>query len=279
MQTAASLLRAGVQTHAGALALTLDPRFQGLPDTAHGGSVLAALDLLADVPGSREIVGFYRRRVPLGTPLALRVTRADVFRYAVVNESGVLVEGHVGASVVAATAPVVSPSGGGALLPVSRTCFACGTDNAIGLGVRLAHDDATVHGDFVPDERFHDDSGAVSPVAITTLLDEAAFWLGALATGESGMTTELRVAVHRSARASAPVTVVGRRADVVQRPDDERYWITRVMAIDANRAVIASGTITFVVIRGAARRLVAGLLATNRAEALHAVFPRYVGTA
>jgi acyl-coenzyme A thioesterase PaaI-like protein len=278
MHTAASLLRAGVQTHDGALALTLDPRFQGLPDTAHGGSVLAALDLLADVPGSREIVGFYRRRVPLGTPLALRVTRADVFRYALVNESGVLVDGHVEAS---ATAPalVVSPLDGGTPLPVSRTCFACGTENAIGLRVRLAHDDATVHGAFVPDERFHDDNGAVSSVAITTLLDEAAFWLGALATGESGMTTELRVTVRRSARAREPLTVVGRRAEVMQRPDDERYWITRVAAIDANRNVIAFGTITFVVVRGAARRLVAGLHATNPAEVLHAVFPRHLGTA
>jgi acyl-coenzyme A thioesterase PaaI-like protein len=223
-------------------------------------------------------VGFYRRRVSLGTPLALRVMRADVVRYALVNESGLLVDGQVGASATA-PAPVVSPLDGGIPLPVSRTCFACGTENAIGLRVRLAHDDATVHGDFVADERFHDDTGAVSSVAITTLLDEAAFWLGALATGESGMTTELRVAMHRAALARAPLTVVGRRADVVRRGDDERYWITRVAAVDANRAVIASGTITFVVVRGAARRLVAGLFATNPPEVLHAVFPRYGGTA
>jgi len=45
--------------------LTLDRAFQGLPDTAHGGSVLAIFDALAGATGAREVVGVYRRRVPL----------------------------------------------------------------------------------------------------------------------------------------------------------------------------------------------------------------------
>jgi len=168
---------------------------------------------------------------------------------------------------------------GGVPLPVSRTCFACGTENAIGLGLQLAHDDATVHGRFVPDERFRERDGSVSSVAVTALLDEAAFWLGALATGESGMTTDLRLTLHRPARASDALTVVGRRTDATPGPDDERYWITRLAAVADTGDVVASAVITFVVVRGAARRLAAGLSATNPAEVVRAVFPRYVETA
>jgi acyl-coenzyme A thioesterase PaaI-like protein len=280
MQTTASLLRAGVETHDGALRLTLDPRFQGLPDTAHGGSVLGALDVIAGLAGAREIRGVYRRRVPLGVPLSLTLTRVDAWTYALANETGVVVEGEIARTATDAATPPpppASPAGVGTPLPVSRSCFACGTDNVIGLGLRLAHDVETVHGRFVPDARFREADGPVSTVAITTLLVEAAFWLGALATGESGMTTDLRVTLHRPAQ--APLRVVGRHADVAPLPGDDRYSLTRLVATDDAGKLVASAAITFVAVRGAARRLVAGLLATNAVDVLHAVFPRYVATA
>jgi len=37
-----------------------------------------------------------------------------------------------------------------------------------------------------PRAPFRRADGSLAPAALTTLLDEAAFWLGALATGESG---------------------------------------------------------------------------------------------
>ncbi len=279
MQTIASLLRAGVETHDGGLRLTLDPRFEGLPDTAHGGSVLGALDLLAGVAGGREIRGVYRRRVPLGVPLRLTVTGADTWTYALATDGGVVVDGEIVTSAASAPAPPTSVPSGGMALPVSRSCFACGADNVIGLGLRLSHDAATVHGRFVPDERFRADDDTVSTVAITTLLDEAAFWLGALATGESGMTTDLRVTLHRRTVGTGALTVVGRRDDVAPAPGDDRYWLTHLAAVGDDGSVIASARITFVAVRGAARRLVAGLLAMNPLDVLHAVFPRYVTSA
>ena len=42
-----SLLRRGLALDDDAGTLTLDPGFQGLPDTAHGGSVLAVFDAIA----------------------------------------------------------------------------------------------------------------------------------------------------------------------------------------------------------------------------------------
>ena len=113
-----------------------------------------------------------------------------------------------------------------------------------------------------------------TPAALTTLLDEAAFWLGALATGESGMTTELRVSLHRPAPFDATVTVAGARASVRPREHDARYQDTEIVA-RAGDQVVATARITFVVVRGAARRLVNGMLAINDAECVRRVFPAY----
>jgi hypothetical protein len=137
-------------------------------------------------------------------------------------------------------------------------------------------DDHAVRATWVPRADFAADGGTLAPVALTTLLDEAAFWLGALATGESGMTTELAVTLHRPVRADATVTVVGARGAVRQRVDDGRYWDTRVEVRDAGGALVASAAITFVAVRGAARRLATGLLALNPPALLRQIFPAYV---
>src|SRR5436305_154700 len=79
---------------------------------------------------------------------------------------------------------------GGYPRPLWRGSFACGTETAVGLRARLAFDADTVRGTWQPRAPRRRDDGSLAPAALTTLLDEAAFWLGALATGESGMTTE-----------------------------------------------------------------------------------------
>src|SRR3989338_7351256 len=75
MATTETVLRRSIEERGGQLFLTLDPAFQGLPDTAHGGSVLAAFDALAGLRGPRAGAWVYRKRVPLGVPLALARTR------------------------------------------------------------------------------------------------------------------------------------------------------------------------------------------------------------
>jgi hypothetical protein len=129
---------------------------------------------------------------------------------------------------------------------------------------------------WMPCPGFVSDDGTVATVALTTLLDEAAFWLGALATGESGMTTQLRVTLHAAAGAAGGITVAGERASARPRAGDARYWDTEVTARDAEGRLVASAAITFVAIRGAARRLVTGMLASNAPDLLRRVFPAYV---
>jgi acyl-coenzyme A thioesterase PaaI-like protein len=157
---------------------------------------------------------------------------------------------------------------------VSTTCFACGIDNTLGLRARLTIDHERVGGVWAPSAAFRA-GDALATVAVTTLLDEAAFWLGAAASGEAGMTTELRIRLHAPA-AFGRVVVAGSRASVRARADDPRYWDTEIAAWDDRGTLVATAAITFVAVRGVARKLVAGLLAVNPPDVLRRVFPTYV---
>jgi len=275
-----SVLREGLAGHGDHLRLTLDPRFQGLPGAAHGGSVLAAFHAVAGLAGRQAVHGVYHKRVPLGTPLGLTLDRRDGgLACRLFDETdAVLVEGGVtaaeaatdiGTDVTSAAVP------GGDPLPISSTCFACGIDNPLGLRVRLSFDDTAVGGVWQPRETLAMPDGSLAPIALTSLLDEAAFWLGALASGEAGMTTDLAITLHGPVAFDTPITIAGARARTRQRPDDERYWDTEIAASDAAGRIIASARITFVAVRGAARRLVTGILSMNAPEVIRRVFPAY----
>jgi hypothetical protein len=279
MTTIDATLRAAVGGAGDDLTLTLDPAFQGLPDAAHGGSVLGLFDLLAARRDRRTVRGRYLRRVPLGVPLALTLARdLDGLACRVAEPGGgtVLVDGAIGVAHLASDAvPDMPAAAAPAPLPVSLTCFACGLENPRGLRAQLAFDGGAVTGAWVPRPGFVGDDGRLSPIALTTLLDEAAFWLGALASGESGMTTELVVTLHGDASAAGAVLLRGDRAATRPRADDPRYWDTHITARDEAGRALATAAITFVAVRGAARRLVTGLLAINPADVVRRVFPAY----
>lgn len=262
-------------------AFTFHEIFQGLPGMAHGGSVLAAFDAIACQRGltdAREIFGAYRRKVPLSTPLPLQVLssggRAD-FRLS--DGRQLLVEGWVQSLSFPSERPDLPEDlGGGFPLPISNRCFACGAENPSGLQVTLRFDDLRVWAEYLPREPFRTAKGQLSTATLTTLLDETAFWLGALATGESGMTTEIGVGLRRDAvRFGERLIVVGERQRVTPWPDDPRYWETRTAVLTASGALLASGRIIFVPIRHAARRLITGMLSMNPPEVVRRVFPAY----
>lgn len=278
MTTTPSILRRGIRRGGEQFVLVLDPVFQGLPDTAHGGSVLAAFDAVAGGVGPRRLIGHYRRRVPLDVPLTLtRVPGDGAHELALTDPGGsLLVDGRVAVS-PAPTANGWSPplaAHAAQPLPVSRVCLACGIENPQGLQARLAADDETVTATWTPRPTFCI-GPTLAPIALTTLLDETAFWLGALASGESGMTTELDVTLHGEVRGDKPVTVWGERSATQPRADDPRYWQTQVRAVDGEGQLVASAAITFVAVRGAARRLAAALVELNPAEIVYSVFPAY----
>ena len=69
--------------------------------------------------------------------------------------------------------------------------------------------------------------------------------------------------------------MVGERAATRPRADDPRYWETRLHARDQAGRPLATAAITFAAMRGAARRLVTGLLALNPPDVVRRVFPAY----
>ncbi|MGH7331529.1 MAG: PaaI family thioesterase, partial [Candidatus Rokuibacteriota bacterium] len=253
----------------------LDPVFQGLPGVAHGGSVLAAFDAVAALGGTRRVAGLYRRRVPLGTPLGLEMDSAHgVTRCRLYDSTSLLVEGRIDPGELPDTSALY-PAPGGSPLPVSSTCFVCGVENAAGLQARLWFDDVAVGGTWTPAERFRDANGGLSSVALLALVDEAAFWLGALATGESGMTTDLAVTLAARVAVHTTLTLNGARARVRPTTDDRRYWQTQVEARDDTGRLVAAADITFVAVRGAARKLASWVAPLNPPEVLHRIFPAY----
>ncbi len=291
MLTIDATLRGAVTGTGDERTITLDPAFGGLPETAHGGSVLALFDTLASRRGPRTVRGRYLRRVPLGVPLTLALSRDAVgLGCRVAEHDGtVLVDGRVAPADTTACEPTAAPDRGTEVpardaetaapnavpLPVSLTCLACGLENPLGLRARLMFDATAVSTAWTPRPEFRTPDGALSPIVLTTLLDEAAFWLGALASGESGMTTELSVTLHGDNAADGAVFISGARAAVRRRADDPRYWETRLSATDARGRPLATAAITFVAVRGAARRLVTGMLAINPPEVVRRAFPAY----
>ncbi len=281
MTTTEALLRGGLERRGDDLWLTLDPTFQGLPDTAHGGSVLAVFHLLAGAGLPAAVRGRYRRRVPLGVPLTVRVEPGEDGLACRVEDgaAAVLAEGEVGSAGDGVAAGDPAPSLDAARahpLPVAAACLACGTRNALGLQARLAFDDEVVAGTWQPRPPLVAAGGTLAPLALTTLLDEAAYWLGVLASGESGLTTELAVTLAEPIPFGTPVTVHGRRAAVRARAEDPRYWDTVVEARTPGDRRVAWGRITFVAVRGAARRLAQAMLALNPPEVVRRAFPAYV---
>jgi hypothetical protein len=265
--------------------ILLDRGFQGLPDMAHGGSVLALFDAAAGGHGSRRLHGHYRKRVPLATPLRLALAESDDGTRCVLRDAAgtVLVDGGISRVTTDAAATqdlglgrsLADPARDGVPLPTSASCFVCGTDNPIGLRAALTFHERLVTCRWTPRDRFRTAHQVLPPVALTALLDETAFWLGALATGESGMTTALDVTLARTLPDDAAVTVVGDRLAVTPR-GDARYLDTSVVALGADGRVAATARITFVAVRGAARRLANAMLAVNGREIVRRVFPTYV---
>jgi hypothetical protein len=271
-----SLLRAGLAGGGDEFRLTLDARMAGLPDTAHGGTVLAAFHAAAGAGPGARVSGVYRKRVPLGTALRLTLTRAgDHLSCRLLDPGGAaLVDGEVAPAVDGPPAPTQAGDGGDPL-PLSSSCLACGVDNALGLRAEFRFDAERVWTRWIPRETAARDDGSLAPIALTTLLDEAAFWLGALASGESGMTTELAVSLRREVPFGEPIVVTGARASVRAR-DDGRYWQTDVAAADTAGQVVASARIVFVAVRGSARRLLGGFLSRSTPAILRRIFPTYV---
>ncbi len=267
--------------------LTLAPLFQGFPGSAHGGSVVAAFDRAATPHiGSttlpRAIDVRIERPIPLDVALRLIHGPSDSgVLLKLAHDDRLLAEGSVTPSERSdAEGPQWDGrrSGGrGWDLPTALGCLACGRENPVGLRVGLSFDEEAVWSCYLPRETFLTAAGRPTPALFTVLLDEIGWWLGALASGEAGGTTEISVALERQGRAlDGPLLILGRRDGVTPTDQKGHFWKARAAIFTAAGERLASGGVTFAASRAYSARLIPKMLASNSPESLRRVFPRSV---
>ena len=266
--------------------LTLAATLQGFPETAHGGGVLAAFDQVAArwlnaAGAARMVKAQIQKTIPLQTPLPLTVKALGREITLTLGDDGKpLARCRVTRGVTEATLPLNGWSGPPEKslgFPTARGCLACGTENPIGLRVRLRFDDRWVWSEYHPSETYRAADGGIAPALFTVLLDEMAWWLGALATGEAGVTTDIHIMLHRPTHPfGKPLLAVGPRDRVAVTDEKGHFWRTETAVLAADGTLLASGAIVFAGSRAYSKRLIPQLLKTNALESLRPIFPTHV---
>jgi hypothetical protein len=225
---------------------------QSWPGIVHGGGVVAILDeaarRLGAGAGPRRIEGRLTSSVPLETTLALDGRRGEGrVDVSVLDRDQPLASGAVTA--IGPTGATSSWLGGGAgwALPMSETCLACGADNPLGLRAPLRFDADGVWTRLRPREGWRTGDDMLHPAFAPVILDEIAWWLGALVMKEGGLTNRIALDwVDPSAPAGTDEVVASGRFDEVTPVDRKRaFWRTPVALSTAGGRLLAAASIVF----------------------------------
>jgi len=253
--------------------------FQGFPGTVHGGAVAGLFYRVTTPSPPVQLRMELLRGVPTETPLQLTTGSAgSVAQLALAQGDRRLAAAELARGPVPAVDPrpildawrARQPL---AEVPATATCLACGTANALGLGIRFAFDDRFLWREYTPRDTYRAADGSLHPALVTIALDELGWWLGALAQQECGVTTEVTVTVVRPLP-FAPLLVIGDRAGV--RPDDDRrgrYLRAQGLLLTADGTLIAFGEVRFAGSPAFTKRLVEPFLETTPHETLFRLFP------
>jgi len=231
---------------------------QSWPGIVHGGGLVALLAAAASplVPGGgrRAIEGRLTSPVPTETDLALEANAGDGTATASVVQAGTpltsvsvrpLGDGAVAATASSLTTGSSPTEGGGLPLPVSEQCLACGAANPIGLQAGLRFDEHGVWARLVPPAPWATRARTIHPAVAPVLLDEVAWWLGALTMREGGLTNRIAIAVEPGAFPEGALIAAGRFEDVA--PVDRRrtFWRTICRLSTEAGMLLATADIVF----------------------------------
>lgn len=246
--------------------------------------MVAALDSAAEAlglaPGPRRMEGRLTASVPIEVSLALEGRPSDgTVSVGLLDGGQTLATGSVRALGPAETDEVAPWTGGarGWRLPMSDECLACGAANPLGLQVALAFDDEGVWTRFRARAPWRTPAGTLHPAAAPVILDEVAWWLGALVMREGGLTNRISLALYRQEIPFDEELVAAGRFDQA-RPVDRRQTFWRVAcALRAGRGnLLASASVVF---RGGAEyseRQMAYFRARTPADVFRRMFPGQV---
>ncbi len=220
------------------------------PGIVHGGGLVAALDeasaRLGGPAGARRIEGRLTSSVPVETPLELEGYVQDgTVSVSFLDAGQPLTTGSV--RVIGALAPETAPpwrgGAGGWPLPMSEQCLACGSVNPLGLKLGLSFDAEGVWARFVPSAAWRTPQ-ALHPALAPVVLDEIAWWLGALAMREGGLTNRIDLTLTG---ARAPMTELAAfgRFDEVTAVDRRGSFRRAAVTLAAADVTLAQASIVF----------------------------------
>ena len=222
------------------------------PGIVHGGGAVALLDAaahaLGGAEGPRVLEGRLTSSLPLETELALEAHGDDgAMALTVVQAGQTLTSGVIRAlDGGGSTAARWRSGGGGLALPMSEDCLACGAGNPLGLRVALRFDDEGVWARLVPGAAWRAAGGRLHPGLAPVLLDEVAWWLGALVAKEGGLTNRISLTLFApDAPWGEPLVAAGRFADVAPVDRKRTFWRTESALMTEAGALLASASIVF----------------------------------
>lgn len=218
----------------------------------HGGGLVAILDAAARALGTREapraVEGRLTSSVPVATALDLEGSaRAGSAVVTIFQHGQILTSVSVRPP---GAAPGVRGPGwpleDGTVLPMSDDCLACGARNPLGLQQALRFDAEGVWARLVPRGPWRLSDGRAHAALAPVLLDEVAWWLGALMMREGGLTNRIQVTFHASPLpATGPLLAAGRFADVSPVDRNRTFWRTSCSLFDESGHALAEAAIVF----------------------------------
>ncbi len=229
------------------------PTLESWPGMVHGGGLVALFDSAAVALGRgaapRILEGRLTSSVPTETALVLEGGADDgAIRLAIVQDGQTLSSGTISAldAALGSTPAVWRGGDDGWPLPTSEHCLACGALNPLGLQAGLRFDDEGVWARIEPRAPWRAPGGRLHPALLPVLLDEIAWWLGALVMQEGGLTNRISVRLLQpDATWSAPLIAAG-RFDAVKPVDRKRtFWRTETALMAAAGAPVATASIVF----------------------------------
>jgi len=262
------------------------PLLQSWPGIVHGGGLIALLDSAAAARGPdhepRRVEGRLTASVPVDTPLALEGhAEGDDVTVTILDGAQPLTSATITRAEIEDPTPDPGWRAGGREgwpMPLSDQCLACGAHNPLGLRLGLRFDGDGVWARFLPREPWRRPGDRLTPALPAVVLDEIAWWLGALVAKEGGLTNRIALTLLRpTAVASGPVTAVGRFADVT--PVDRRrtFWRTRSALLAADGTLLATAAIVFRAGADYSERQMAFFRARTDPAIFERMFPNHAG--
>jgi hypothetical protein len=260
---------------------------QSWPGIVHGGALVALLDAAAARlgvgPGPRVVEVRLTAPVPHSRRLSLQArARGEGAEVTLADDAHTLTSGTVrsrGGGVDAgagAGAGLQMPADRGWTLPMSESCLACGAENPLGLQVALTFDGAGVWARLAPREPWRLPDGRTHPALAPVVLDEVAWWLGALTMQEGGLTNRIHLELlDGDPLPPGPLLAGGRFADLQPVDRKRSFWSTSVALAGAGGRLLARAGIVF---RGGpeySARQVPYFRVRTSPETFRRMFPRY----